>query len=57
MYISKLVGERTKTSPSDAIIKSHALMIRAGFMKLVSNGIWSLAMPAQRISQKIESGI
>lgn len=55
MYISKLVGERTKTSPSDAIIKSHALMIRAGYMKLVSNGIWSLAMPAQRISQKIEN--
>ncbi|MBQ9114795.1 MAG: proline--tRNA ligase [Clostridia bacterium] len=55
MYISKLVGERTKTSPADAVIKSHALMIRAGYMKLVSNGIWSLAMPAQRISQKIEN--
>ena len=55
MYISKLVGERTKTSPADAVIKSHALMIRAGYMELVSNGIWSLAMPAQRISQKIEN--
>ncbi len=55
MYISKLVGERTKTSPADAVIKSHSLMIRAGYMKLVSNGIWSLAMPAQRISQKIEN--
>ncbi len=55
MYISKLVGERTKTSPADAIIRSHVLMIRAGYMKLVSNGIWSLAMPTQRISQKIEN--
>ena len=55
MFISKLVGERTKTSPSDAVIKSHSLMIRAGFMKLVANGIWSLAMPAKRIQKKIEA--
>ncbi len=55
MLISKLVGERTKTSPSDAVIKSHSLMIRAGFMKLVANGIWSLAMPAKRIQKKIEA--
>ena len=54
MLMSKLVGERTKTSPSDAVIKSHALMIRAGYIKLVANGIWSLAMPAKRIASKIE---
>ena len=55
MLISKLVGERTKTAPSDAVIKSHSLMIRAGYIKLVANGIWSLAMPAKRISRKIEN--
>lgn len=55
MLISKLVGERTKTAPSDAVIKSHSLMIRAGYIKLVSNGIWSLAMPAKRIAKKIEN--
>ncbi len=55
MLMSKLVGERTKTSPADAVIKSHALMVRAGYIKLVANGIWSLAMPAQRISRKIEA--
>ncbi len=54
MLLSKLVGERTKTSPSDATISSHILLLRAGFIKLVSNGIWSLAMPAKRICQKIE---
>lgn len=54
MYLSKLVGERTKEYPSDAQIRSHALLVRAGFIKLVSNGIWSLAMPAKRICQKIE---
>ena len=55
MRISKLVGERTKTVPSDAVIKSHSLMIRAGYIKLVANGIWSLAMPAKRIARKIEN--
>ncbi|MGI6593846.1 MAG: proline--tRNA ligase [Christensenellales bacterium] len=55
MLISRLVGERSKTTPSDAQFKSHALMLRAGFMKQVSNGIWTLAMPAKRIANKIES--
>ncbi len=55
MLMSKLVGERTKTAPSDAVIKSHSLMIRAGYIKLVANGIWSLAMPAKRIARKIEN--
>lgn len=55
MLMSKLVGERTKTSPADATAASHALLIRAGFIKLVSNGIWSLSMPAKRITQKIEA--
>jgi prolyl-tRNA synthetase len=54
MLLSKLVGERTKENPADATIASHALMVRAGYIKLVSNGIWSLATPAKRISQKIE---
>ena len=54
MLLSKLVGERTKTSPADATAISHILLIRAGFIKLVANGIWSLAMPAKRIAKKIE---
>ncbi|NLL56171.1 MAG: proline--tRNA ligase [Clostridiales bacterium] len=54
MLMSKLIGERTKENPSDAMIASHALLVRAGFIKLVSNGIWSLATPAKRICQKIE---
>lgn len=54
MLLSKLVGDRTKENPADAVIKSHALMIRAGFMKYVANGIWTLAAPAKRIAKKIE---
>ena len=55
MLLSKLVGERTKTSPADATAASHILLIRAGFIKLVANGIWTLAMPAKRITKKIEN--
>ncbi len=55
MLMSKLVGERTKENPSDAVIRSHQLLVRAGYIKNVSNGIYTLAMPAQRIAQKIEA--
>ena len=55
MLLSKMVGERTKTTPSDATIPSHVLLLRAGYIKLVSNGIWSLATPARRITRKIEN--
>lgn len=55
MLLSKLVGERTKTSPADATAASHILLIRAGYIKLVANGIWTLAMPAKRITKKIEN--
>lgn len=54
MLLSKLVGERTKEKPADALIRSHALLVRAGYIKLMTNGIWSLASPAKRICQKIE---
>ena len=55
MLLSKLVGERTKTSPADATAASHILLLRAGYMKMVANGIWTLAMPAKRIARKIEN--
>lgn len=55
MLLSKLVGERTKNNPSDATAASHILLVRAGYMKMVANGIWSLAMPAKRITKKIEN--
>lgn len=54
MKMSKLVGERTKNAPADATIKSHIFLMRAGFIKPVANGIYSLAMPAKRIARKIE---
>ncbi|MCR4661224.1 MAG: proline--tRNA ligase [Clostridia bacterium] len=55
MLISKLVGERKKETPQDTQAVSHALLVRAGYIKLVSNGIFTLAMPAKRVAKKIEN--
>lgn len=54
MKISKLLGERTKETPSSATVKSQALLMRAGFIKQVSNGIYSMLPPAQKVSLKIQ---
>ncbi len=54
MKLDKLVGERFKERPSDCIVDSHALMVRGGYMKALSNGIFSSYMPLKRVTRKIE---
>jgi len=41
--------------PADAEIKSHQLLLRAGFMKQNASGIYSYLPLAKRVLQKIES--
>ena len=55
MRLSKLIAERTKDTPSDAKLKSHILMLRAGFMKQVANGIYTLTSLGQKASLNIEN--
>ena len=55
MKVSKLLGERTKETPAVATCKSQALLMRAGFIKQVSNGIYSMLPPAQKVSLKIQN--
>lgn len=55
MKLSKLVGERTKETPTSATVKSQALLMRAGYIKQVSNGIYSMLTPAQKVSVKIQN--
>lgn len=55
MRLSKLVGERTKDAPSDAKMKNHILLIRAGYMKQVANGIYSLTALGQKACLNIEN--
>lgn len=55
MKISKLVGKRVKECPANASLKSHILLVRAGYIKQVGTGIFSLMPPAQRVSLKIQN--
>lgn len=55
MKLSKLVCERTKQAPQDAKILSHKLLMRAGFIKQVAGGIYTMTMPCQKMSQKIQA--
>ncbi len=55
MKLSKLVGERTKTTPSDATMKNHILLLRAGYMKQVAGGIYSLTTLGERACLNIEN--
>ena len=55
MKISKLVGKRVKEAPNGAMLRSHILLLRAGYIKQVGAGIFSLLPPAQRVSLKIQN--
>ena len=54
MKLENLVGDRFKERPADAIIDSHALMLRGGYMKHVANGIFSSYTVLRRITKKNE---
>ena len=47
MRLSKLVGERLKDASSGTNVKSHNYLLRAGYLKQVCNGIFTMLKPAQ----------
>ena len=54
MRMSQLVGKRYKERPTEAILESHAFLLRGGYARQVANGIYSLLPPGLRIHRKIE---
>ena len=54
MYLSKLFIPILKETPSEAKIKSHQLMLRAGMIKQSSSGIYSWLPLGFKIMKKIE---
>ena len=54
MLLSKLLGERFKEKPADAFMDSHIFMLRGGYVRQVSNGIFTLLPPARKATRKIE---
>lgn len=55
MRMSQLVGRRIKEDPRDAQIISHKYIIRGGYARMVSTGIYSLLPIGRIITQKIEA--
>jgi prolyl-tRNA synthetase len=55
MKMSKMVGRRIKEDPKDAKTVSHKFLIRGGYARMVSAGIYSLLPAGKRIVAKIEA--
>lgn len=54
MKISELLGKRYKEKPNDAKLKSHELLIRGGYIRPVSSGIFSSLLPGLKVLKNIE---
>lgn len=54
MKVSQLIGKRFKEKPSECTTEGHGLLVRGGYIKQVSSGIYSGYHPMKRISRKIE---
>ena len=55
MKMSQMAGRRLKEDPKDAKTVSHKFLLRGGYIRPVSAGIYSLLPAAKRITMKIES--
>ena len=55
MRLSKLVGKRVKEAPKDAQSASHIFLMRGGYIRPVSTGIYTLLPLAKRMTTKIEN--
>jgi len=55
MKMSKMVGRRIKEDPKDAKTVSHKFLIRGGYARMVSAGIYSLLPVGKRIIDKVEA--
>lgn len=54
MYLSKLLVPTTREIPADAEVISHQLLIRAGYIRRVANGIYNYLPLMVRVFQNIE---
>ncbi|MBQ7602763.1 MAG: proline--tRNA ligase [Clostridia bacterium] len=54
MKMSKLIGERFKDKPSDCNLISHEYLVRGGYIRHVTNGVYTLLAPALKVLHNIE---
>ena len=55
MRMSSMIGRRLREDPKDAKTVSHKFLVRGGYVRPVSAGIFSLLPIAKRIIAKIEA--
>ena len=55
MKVSKMYAPTLREVPSEAEIPSHQLLLRAGFMRKSTNGMYSYLPLAWRVIKKIEN--
>lgn len=54
MRFSKFYAPTTKEAPKDAVLPSHALLIRAGFISQTGSGLYNFLPLGKRMIEKIE---
>jgi len=54
MRLSQLIGQRLREAPRDAQTASHIFLVRGGYARLVSAGIYSLLPLGKRVAAKVE---
>ncbi len=55
MKLSKLIGLRFKEKPSETKLISHEFLLRGGYVRQVSNGIFTHLLPTKKIILNIEA--
>ena len=55
MYFSKLLIPTLKESPADAEVTSHKLMVRAGMIRQLAAGVYSILPLGLRVLKKVEA--
>ncbi|MDB9744219.1 proline--tRNA ligase, partial [Fibrobacterales bacterium] len=55
MKVSQLFVQTLREAPGDAKLKSHALLLRGGYVKSLSSGVFSLFPMGTRVIRKIEA--
>ena len=55
MRVSKMYAPTLREVPSEAEIASHQLLLRAGFMRKSTNGMYTYLPLAWRVIRKIEA--
>ncbi|HPO12286.1 MAG TPA: proline--tRNA ligase [Candidatus Hydrogenedentes bacterium] len=55
MRLSALIGKRFKERPSEAVMDSHAFLLRGGYARMLPNGSFALLPPGLRVLLKLKN--